>query len=175
MLQFNPRELNNTEFEMLRELSAQISGYEPSEMWGKLTNEQMQGPEFYYNKIMNSKNQSDLHDKMYMYGEGFHKTLKHVLHVGSDIAKGTATGVNFLAKHPQYYQWVPFLNEVKPELLKTVGSVANEGSKALKTVAQHIHTKQGEPNLPNTKKQMQAGCLADAQFDKYGYGNKHLS
>lgn len=172
--QFHSNLLNDYELEYVRELAGQVAGFEPSDMWGRLTREKPQNELHHYHKLMNVKNQQDLTRKMTIYGGGFQKTVKHVLNVGSKVAQGTSIGVNFFAKHPELYKSIPFVNNIDPSTLRFAADALKEGSHLMKFGAQQIHTKRPESIPKNTIKQMEAGGLADSNFDKIGYGNKYL-
>lgn len=122
---FDERNLSDYEFEFVRELAGQIAGYEPSEMWGRLTREIPKHNPYYYEQIMDAESQQSLHGLGMIHGGSFGDVLRHVLHVGSQIVKGASKASNYLSRNPYLYKHIPLLNMVDPSILKVTSDLLN--------------------------------------------------
>lgn len=169
------RNLNDYEFELVREVAAQIAGYEPSEMWGKLTREGMRGDRKHYEDIMDSDSQQHLHlmAQFDEKGGSFSNVLKHVLNVGSKVVSGGSKVLGYASKHPQIYKYLPYVGQIDPSLMKVGSDLLGMGSKYMQKGADALPSKRRKLNDGN----MQSVSINNSEVHKIpdlDQHNKHV-
>ena len=171
---FHVKHINDYELEFLKEIAAQIAGYEPSHMWGRLTRSPMTNDADHYERFMDISNQEDLAKKIELYGDGFHSTMRHIMRIGSELAKGQTSGINFFSKHQDLHKNVPYLKQVNTNELRFLHSKPRieekpqNSTKITNNAIQPILQSNVDHVLPKPKTK---ATKMGHYFDNYGYGN----
>jgi len=177
---FHANQLNDYEIELMRETAAQLAGYEPSPVWGKLLKYRERAETPIYEKIMNINDQEELHSFLLDHDEKNHNAFRNVINIASDVSRGSnVNGSNIIYRHPDLSKYPSYLKKINGKSINLGAYLPLKEVNKMESKSDVIHhikeklpsqTPLDHPILYHPEDMKSKKGRYVGYFDKYGYG-----